>query len=178
MKRKYIVIIILVLFVLMIKGREHYQYKKIDNHHKQVIQTMINNPVKGNIQKTYYGYIDIPKLKVRRVIFPTYHKKWLDKDFVCIFNNTNYLEEKVGNTILVGHNNRGLFKELKKLEINDFIYIHVNNQVFKYKVIKQEEVKYDHYIYSYEYQKHLLTIITCTSNKKKRLVVTLSEDIA
>lgn len=176
MKKKYILIIILLLFVGVLKGKEQYQYKKIENNHKQIIQEMINDPTKGSLLKDYYGYVDIPKIRVRRVIVPKYSKKLLDKDFVCIFYDTNYLEKSYGNTILVGHNNRGLFKNLKKLELNDYVYIHIKEQKFNYKVIDIKQVNYDKYTYSYENKDHLLTIITCTKDKTKRLVVTLRED--
>ena len=114
-------------------------------------------------------------MNVRRVIVPDYNKTMLDRDFACIFNHTNHLEEEVGNTIIVGHNNKGLFQNLNRLQKKDQVKIYVGKKQYQYEVIAKEEVIYNQYQYENTKEKHLLTLITCTKNKKKRLVVTLIE---
>lgn len=175
MKKKYVGLIILLCCLGLLFFYKERKYYRIKQEHTKIIQKMIDNPNNKNKEVIHFGYIEIPKLKVKRVISSKYNQKLLDKDFACIFYNTNYLEDEVGNSILVGHNNKGLFLNLNNLKVDDRVYIYINQQKYQYKVVRKEKVRYNQYHYSYEKKKHILTLITCTKDKEKRLAVTLIE---
>ncbi len=178
MKKKFLFFLFF-FFLLFLFIQELQNYKEEEKHYsmKSNIKDSINQITVLKEKKEYYGYIEIPKLKLKKPIIPYYDKKLLDKNFVCIYFSTNFLEKKVGNTLLVGHNNKGLFEKLYQLDKNDKVIIYVGDKKYIYRFFEKKEVVYNKYKYLYEKKNHLISLITCTKNKNKRLIVTLKEEI-
>ena len=75
------------------------------------------------------------------------------------------------NIILAGHNKKDIFSCLHKISINDSIKIITNKVSYNFKVIKKVIIDDTDYSYFNNKNEKILTLITCTNNNRKRLLV-------
>lgn len=136
-------------------------YAKIDDilENRQVYQK----------ENKYFGYINIPKYDYVKLIK---NEKSLDYKNISLINNNSNIKDKNYNIVLAGHNINNIFSVLYRLNINDEIIINTFNSKYKFIVydIKFVNIK-DTYILDNEYDKKILTLITCTQDNQKRLVI-------
>ena len=83
-------------------------------------------------------------------------------------------DKEKGNVILAGHSGNGrisFFKNLYKLEINDYVSIFYNGSEYKYKVVNLYEIeKTGKANIVRNVEKSTLTLITCKQNTNKQIV--------
>ena len=119
------------------------------------------------------GEINIPKIKVHYPIVFETSDEYLKIAPAKFFGpNIN----QVGNVCIVGHNykNNDFFSNLSKLEVNDKVYLMSNKGVqMSYAVYSKYEVdETDLRCTNQETNGQIeVTLITCTKDKNKRLVV-------
>lgn len=199
----YIVVFIIIIIMIWLFISE-YKDTKIENKNNTIseyniqsigtqynknneINTNTNIDLKKEYQKEeiinqYKGYqvgakLEIPKIALETYILQNYSVKALNIS-VTKFWGTNANE--VGNFCIAGHNfqNKNMFHDLKKLDIGDTLSISDN---------KIGKVKYEIYdIYKVEPDdvsclsqetngKKEVTLITCTSDSEKRIIVKARE---
>lgn len=126
---------------------------------------------KNNINRKYYGYISF-KNKKWLIKYGDYNEI-LNQNLVLMISNKETLESEYGNIILAGHNNKYVFSNLYKLNINDEIIVSDFNYEYLFKVYDISKVNIKNKsILDNVYDKKILTLITCTSNNQIRYVVT------
>ncbi|MCI8654904.1 MAG: sortase [Clostridia bacterium] len=137
---------------------------------------------KEEIIREYKGYevaakIQIPKIELETYILKNYSIKALK---ICVTKFWGADANKIGNFCVAGHNykNKNMFQNLKELEIGDRFYISDNT------VGKVEYEVYDIYIVEPEdisclsqetNNKREVTLITCTNDTTKRIIVKARE---
>ena len=126
---------------------------------------------KNNINRKYDGYISFKNKKW--LIKNGDYNEILNQNLVLMISNRETLESEYGNIILAGHNNKYVFSNLYKLNIDDEIIVSDFNYEYLFKVydISKINIKNKNNIDNV-YDKKILTLITCTSNNQIRYVVT------
>lgn len=136
----------------------------------------------GNYNKyknfTVLGQIEIPKTKVNYPVLQEVTPKALNVAVAKLYGPG--LNE-IGNTVLIGHNNRNglFFANNKKLNIGDLIYItDLNGNRIKYVIYnKYETTEMDtDYMTRDTNGKREISLSTCTDNGEKRLIIWAKEE--
>ena len=144
--------------------------------------TKEENYPQENIVDTYKGYdvcakLEIPSISLETNVLTNYSTKAL-KVSVTKFWGVN--PNEIGNFCIAGHNfkNNNMFSNLKKLKNGDKFYIidrkigKVEYEIFKiYKVLPNDVSCLD----SITNNEREVTLITCTSDSKKRIIVKAKE---
>lgn len=130
---------------------------------------LIDNVINQNkIDSSYEGYLLIPKLKYKNLIKKGSNEV-LDKNLISMNEFSESIESNK-NIILAGHNNKQVFHNLYYLNKNDEIIL--SNFKNDYKYIIKEKKYIDVTDYSIFKQKdNTLTLITCSNDNQKRLIV-------
>lgn len=203
--RKKVLISIFFMFTLLfmviynfikLNSKKQIEEKENINQTEKVNKELevINVPIKENdneakypkeqIIEEYKGYtvcakLEIPNIKLETYILKNYSIEALNIS-VTKFWGVN--PNETGNCCIAGHNfkNKNMFRNLKKLEIGDTFTISDNN------IGKVEYEIFDIYTVfpkdtsclnpETENQKEV-TLITCTSDSKKRIIVKAKEII-
>ena len=166
---------------------EKYEVKKLyleeDNNENEIEEVVIEKYQypKEYVEETYKGYNVIAKLEIPQIELETYVIKFSEETLnisVTKFWGPNPNES--GNFCIAGHNfkNKNMFHNLQKLEIGDKIFLKDNNiGTVEYEI-------YNKYIVDPENVSCLsqdtngskeVTLITCTSNSKKRIIIKARE---
>ena len=152
-----IFLIIVSFYLLMLVCKEIKRNYLIDN--------VINQ---NKIDSSYEGYLLIPKLKYKNLIKKGSNEV-LDKNLISMNEFSESIESNK-NIILAGHNNKQVFHNLYYLNKNDEIIL--SNFKNDYKYIIKEKKYIDVTDYSIFKQKdNTLTLITCSNDNQKRLIV-------
>ncbi len=157
-----LLILILIFNIIEIKKNDYKEYK--DN---------IDNVLSSKLElKKYNGYLHIPKYNYFGLIKSGESKQVLDSNNILLLNNGSSISDKVGNIVLAGHNNKYVFSILYKLELSDELIIYDSNKEYKFVIydIKIVDIT-DTYILDNIYDNKIVTLITCTKDNQRRLVV-------
>ena len=122
---------------------------------------------KENIVKNYKGYEVLAKLEIPVINLETY--------VLSEFSN------EIGNLCIAGHNfiNKNMFRNLKKLKTGDTFFLIDNNigrveyEVYDIFQVLPEDVS----CLNQNTNMKEITLITCTSDSKKRIIVKAKERI-
>ena len=158
LKRIVKVLLFISLFILCIPSYNKY---KLDMKVDEVILSK-----NSNITSIYEGYIYIPKYKYKNLIKKG--DKAIDENLVSMHKLSSGIGEGK-NIILSGHNNRYVFHKLYSINIGDEIIISDFKTEYKYIVNEKKIVNIDDSSIFNDDNK--LTLITCTDDTQKRLVV-------
>ena len=131
------------------------------------------------INYNYIGYLDIPKINLKRG-FVSLNSKYNSVSYnVMLIKGSSMPDVKNGNLILAAHRGNSpvsFFDKLYKLEIGDEANITYNNKVYKYKLVNTYLEEKDGSIAIYrDENKNTLTLITCTKKDKKTQTVFIFE---
>ena len=162
LKRVIKILLFLSLFILFIPSYNKY---KLDKKVDEIIMSK-----NTSVTSLYEGYIYIPKFNYKNMIKKG--EEAIEENYVSMHNYSANIIDK-GNIILAGHNNRYVFHNLYRLKEGDEIIISDFNIERLYIVDKIKYVKVDDSSIFDENNK--LTLITCTNNTQKRLVVICKE---
>lgn len=171
---------------IIISSAEQSQQSK--NSQNPVINSKKNNNQKKNATyvtasngKRYpsIGRIQIPKINVDYAILSETSVEWL-KISPCKFWGPDLNE--VGNVSIAGHNyrNKRFFSKVPTLSVGDKIKItDLNNRTITYKIfdkysVEPEDTSCIDPIDGKE-DKRVITLITCTNDSKKRVIVQAEE---
>ena len=131
------------------------------------------------VYNMYIGTLEIPKINLRRG-FLDITSPYNNIDYnVTIINGSTYPDVEKGNFILAAHSGYCYycyFSELYKLELGDEAYVSYKGIKYKYKLVKIYEVEKTGKVTIYRnYNKTVLTLITCTRNSNTKQTVYILE---
>ena len=128
-------------------------------------------------QYEYIGILEIPKINLKRG-FLDLNSRYNKVNYnITVINGSTYPTEEKNNLILAAHSgvcSVCFFDKLFNLSIDDKAYIHYNNTKYTYKLVNTYEVEKDGTVPIYrDYNKNVLTLITCTrySNTKQTVFI-------
>lgn len=128
-------------------------------------------------QYNYIGTLEIPKINLKRG-FLDINSKYNKVDYnITVINGSTFPTEKNNNLILAAHSgvcSVCFFHDLFDLSIEDAAYITYNGTKYTYKLKNTYEVEKDGTVAIYrDYEKSVLTLITCTrySNTKQTVFI-------
>ncbi len=197
-KKKFfiaLVFIIILFFLFSLKKQkyenkiriEKYQVKKVLEKNNQMnLQENITieqkQYLKVQIIENYKGYtvssrLEIPKISLQTYVLQKYSEAAL-RVSVTKFWGVNANE--VGNFCIAGHNfiNKNMFRNLKNLKIGDRLYLE-DNKIgrIEYEIYDLYEVLPDDIscLAQETNGKREVTLITCTTDSKKRIIVKAKE---
>lgn len=153
-----------------------YQNKKDSIEHEKLIRETFNGNISNEkvydneVNSDILGYIDFPKYEIKRIIKFGTTPNILDDNYIGLHENSVGLDE-IGNVILAGHNVDVVFKVLHDVVIGDQIVITSYTNRYYYKVIDKKEISVFDTFYLDKKDEDILTLITCTNDKSKRLLV-------
>lgn len=144
----------------------------------------VNEYEKENIEENYKGYevaakLEIPSISLETYVLKKYSTQALN---VSVTKFWGADANKIGNFCIAGHNfkNKNMFSNLKKVKIGENLFISDNE------VGKVEYEIYDVYTVLPEdvsclsqetNEQREVTLITCTSDSEKRIIVKAKEKI-
>lgn len=189
-----IIFILLILGLIIWLGINIYTENKIPKNTLGLYNTVTaqanntkneqtqNQIIKQEIEKEYKGYkvsakLEIPAISLETYVLETYSTKALN---ISVAKFWGADPNQIGNFCIAGHNfnKPNMFKNLKKLQIGDTIYISDNdNGKIEYKVYNLYKVlPQDVSCLSQDTQgKRETTLITCTNDSKQRIIVKAKE---
>ena len=189
-----IIFILLILGLIIWLGINIYTENKIPKNTLGLYNTVTaqanntkneqtqNQIIKQEIEKEYKGYkvsakLEIPAISLETYVLETYSTKALN---ISVAKFWGADPNQIGNFCIAGHNfnKPNMFKNLKKLQIGDTIYISDNdNGKIEYKVYNLYKVlPQDVSCLSQDTQgKRETTLITCTNDSKQRIIVKANE---
>ena len=202
MKNKMIIIIILVntIFIIMLYNFLLIKYKKqkqevADNYTAESLASDQNETItvpverkqektypKEEIIKEYNGYevcarLQIPKIELETYVLKEYSTQALN---VSVTKFWGADPNQIGNCCIAGHNfvRKNMFRNLKKLEVGDKIIVTDNSVgIIEYEIYDIFQV-YPKNVDCLDQEtngKREITLITCTSDSKKRIIVKARE---
>lgn len=137
---------------------------------------------KENIIEEYKGYdviakLEIPKINLETYVLKTYSEEALNVSVVKFYGAD---PNKEGNFCVAGHNfkNNNMFKNLKKLEKGDNLFvIDKNGEKIEYQVYDVYKVLPENVecLSQETNSKKEITLITCTNDSKKRIIIKARE---
>lgn len=176
---------------LFVDWYKDYRLNKIDSNSVEIFfeeETPIATTEEIEETKTtpevinYIAVLEIPKISLKRGLVDINSRK----------NNVNYNIEILdpsdmpnitnGNLILASHSGSGrvaFFRNLYKMEIDDYSYIYYENEKYTYQVTKIYEEDKDGLItLKRNKDKTTLTMITCSQTNKTKHIVVISEFVS
>lgn len=177
----------------VVKNQNKYEAEKtiIEDYENKstALNEITNNTIKEKLEypkeeilENYNGYsvcakLEIPVISLETYVLSEYSIQNLNVSVTKFFGpNPN----EIGNFCVAGHNfrNKNMFKNLKKVEIGDEIFL-IDNKVGKVKYIVYEIDKvFPNDVSCLEQNSEVreITLITCTSDSKKRIIVKAKEE--
>lgn len=143
---------------------------------------IIEQPVEEEKEETKYdfmGILEIPKINLKRG-FLELNSKYNKVNYnITLIKGSTFPDETNNNLILAAHSGNCkvcFFDKLFELSINDNAYIQYNNIRYKYKLVNTYEVEKDGTVPIYrDYDKNVLTLITCTKYSDTKQTVFVFE---
>ena len=134
-----------------------------------------------SIINTYLGILEIPKINLKNGFYGL-DSPYNNVDYnITVINGSTYPTEENNNLILAAHSGDCpvcYFENLYKLSIDDIAYLNYKNVKYSYKIVDIYEVEKDGTVAIYrDYNKSVLTLITCTRNSDTKQTVYILEQV-
>lgn len=143
---------------------------------KDIKKEISYNLYQPNEKEGILGKIEIPSLSISNNIILGITEKHLDMQYVTMHTNHSSLDTITGNFILAGHRRKPVFYSLDKISIGTEIIITSLERQYFYEVISIDIIEKDDFHYFKEVlNQRILTIVTCTLDNKKRIIVIAKE---
>ena len=147
----------------------------------ELIDEEINIPDEENnqqeMQYNYIGMLEIPKINLKRG-FLDLNSRYNQVNYnITVINGSTFPNEKNNNLIMAAHSgvcSVCFFDKLFNLSKGDKAYINYKNVKYTYSLVNTYEVEKDGTVPIYrDYNKSVLTLITCTrySNTKQTVFI-------
>lgn len=145
-----------------------------------------NNEIEESIDKepttnNYLGILEIPKINLKNGFY-SLGSQYNNVDYnITVINGSTYPTEEHNNLILAAHSGDCpvcYFENLYKLSLGDLAYLNYKNIKYSYKLVDIYEVEKDGTVAIYrDYNKNVLTLITCTRNSNTKQTVYILEQV-
>lgn len=162
-----------------IEQKQKKEEEKAEPEQKKEEQST-NNSGGSGFRYNYIGFIEIPKINVKRG-FLDVNERYNNVDYnVTVIQGSNYPDVDAGNLILAAHSGNCsycYFDKLYKLSKGDVAYVTYGDVKYSYKIVDIYEVEKTGTVAIYrDYSKKVLTLITCTRNSKTKQTVYILEN--
>ncbi len=193
-----VLIIFIILFIIIVisieeckeknveENKSQYQVKSLSSIYNEEKEEKLETQEypKQEIIEEYQGYkvsakLEIPKIKLETYVLQEFSEASLNVSVTKFWGpNPN----EIGNLCIAGHNfqRKNMFRNLKKLEIGDTFYIldnrigKVEYEIYELYRVTPEDVSC---LSQETNQRKEVTLITCTNDSKKRIIVKAREVI-
>lgn len=150
-----------------------------ENIEELVDETVSEETTTPVINYNYIGYLDIPKINLKRG-FVSLNSKYNSISYnVMLIKGSSMPDVKNGNLILAAHRGNSsvsFFDKLYKLNLGDEANVTYNDKIYTYKLVNTYLEAKDGTIAIYrDENKTTLTLITCTRGDKKTQTVFIFE---
>ncbi len=181
------IIISIIICIIIEKIEENnikedtYEAQKLSIENEINIEPVKQYP-KEEVVETYKGYdvcakLEIPAISLETNILSNYSTKALK---ISVTKFWGVEPNKKGNFCVAGHNfkNKNMFRNLKKLNLGDKLYVTDNEtgkveyEIFKIYKVMPDDVSCLDAVTDNEKE---VTLITCTTDSKKRIIVKAKE---
>lgn len=162
------------------KNLKYFEEVDIAENIEEVVdETVPEETTTPVINYNYIGYLDIPKINLKRG-FVSLNSKYNSISYnVMLIKGSSMPDVKNGNLILAAHRGNSsvsFFDKLYKLNIGDEANVTYNDKVYTYKLVNTYLEAKDGTIAIYrDENKTTLTLITCTRGDKKTQTVFIFE---
>lgn len=183
LKRKYLIkLLMLFSFFSIFLGIYLISNKYLNNHReKELIKENINNYFTIEEEKiinekyNYIAVLEIPSISLSQGLVDINNKYNDINHNVEILNKSNMPNIENSNLILSGHNgntNMSYFKNIYKINKDDFIYLYYKDKKYIYKYSHYYEVdKTGSINIIRDLNKTTITLITCKNNSNNKQLV-------
>lgn len=168
------------------QNENYYQVKRLiieeyENSSMENNETEIKEYPKEEIEKLYKGYDVIAKLEIEKIELETYVINFSENALnISVTKFWGPSPNEVGNFCIAGHNfkNKNMFHNLKKLQIGDKLKLKDNNvgiveyEIYNIYTVSPEDVSC---LSQNTAGKKEITLITCTNDSKKRIIIKARE---
>lgn len=181
-----IIIFSIILFIEIEEQEERklsnksYDFLSLNKVNEEIIK--VKEYPKEEIPNTYNGYqvcakLVIPEIALETNVLENYSEEALK---ISVVKFWGVEPNQIGNFCIAGHNfiNKNMFRNLKKLGLGDKLFItdakigKVEYEIFKIDTVLPEDVSCLNPITNNEKE---VTLITCTMDSKKRIVLKAKE---
>lgn len=162
------------------KNLKYFEEVDIAENIEEVVdETMPEETTTPVINYNYIGYLDIPKINLKRG-FVSLNSKYNSISYnVMLIKGSSMPDVKNGNLILAAHRGNSsvsFFDKLYKLNLGDEANVTYNDKIYTYKLVNTYLEAKDGTIAIYrDENKTTLTLITCTRGDKKTQTVFIFE---
>ena len=162
------------------KNLKYFEEVDIAENIEEVVdETVPEETTTPVINYNYIGYLDIPKINLKRG-FVSLNSKYNSISYnVMLIKGSSMPDVKNGNLILAAHRGNSsvsFFDKLYKLNLGDEANVTYNDKVYTYKIVNNYLEAKDGTIAIYrDENKTTLTLITCTRGDKKTQTVFIFE---
>lgn len=162
------------------KNLKYFEEVDIAENIEEVVdETVPEETTTPVINYNYIGYLDIPKINLKRG-FVSLNSKYNSISYnVMLIKGSSMPDVKNGNLILAAHRGNSsvsFFDKLYKLNLGDEANVTYNNKIYTYKLVNTYLEAKDGTIAIYrDENKTTLTLITCTRGDKKTQTVFIFE---
>ena len=162
------------------KNLKYFEEVDIAENIEEVVdETVPEETTTPVINYNYIGYLDIPKINLKRG-FVSLNSKYNSISYnVMLINGSSMPDVKNGNLILAAHRGNSsvsFFDNLYKLNLGDEANVTYNDKIYTYKLVNTYLEAKDGTIAIYrDENKTTLTLITCTRGDKKTQTVFIFE---
>ncbi len=168
-----------------------YDYMSLYYDGYQIVEVVeeedINKPIEEKeeseeIPNEYIGYLTIPKINLTKGFYDKRSSENnVDKN-ILIIDGSNYPDVERGNFIIAGHSGTGwnsFFNELYQLQNNDEAIVTYKNKKYTYSIVNiYKAPKTGTIAIHRNYDKTVLTLITCTNDDNTSQTVYIAELIS
>lgn len=160
----------------------HDQKEQTENTANQIITAVVKEYPKEEIVDEYRGYAVVAKLEIPKINLYTYILKQYSKNALNLSVTKFWGADpnQIGNFCVAGHNfqNRNMFHNLRNLEIGNRLAISdssigkVEYEIYDIYMVEPEDVSC---LSQKTNGKREVTLITCTTDSEKRIIVKARE---
>ena len=168
-----------------------YDYMSLYYDGYQIVEVVeeedINKPIEEKeeseeIPNEYIGYLTIPKINLTKGFYDKRSSENnVDKN-ILIIDGSNYPDVERGNFIIAGHSGTGwnsFFNDLYQLQNNDEAIVTYKNKKYTYSIVNiYKAPKTGTIAIHRNYDKTVLTLITCTNDDNTSQTVYIAELIS
>lgn len=169
------IIILTGIILFFYENTKEIIYKTQETENIQIFFDSSNTKENKINEENYIMVLSIPKINLEKGV---YKKESEENDVsknIEMLEESNLPDEKYGNLILAAHSGNSYyahFKDLEKLELDDEIKIHYEENLYTYKIKKIFKTPKTGTInLEYSFKDYTITLITCTSYDDEQLVI-------
>ena len=154
------------------EGIENYIIKSTENISEESEKVIKENTIKKNVN--YYAVLEIPKINLKKGLYEkSSYMNNVNRSIYILKESVFPNEQEISNIYLASHSGNSkvsYFKNLYKVNINDYIYLFFNGNKYIYEVYDKYEIDKKGLLHINKTDKSKITLITCKVGTDKQYV--------